>query len=56
MIRNELATRPTEAETPIEAALFALLDHVSGLLAEEYVALVREDSQCRAEPNRKNER
>jgi len=44
MIRKRAAPRPTEAGTSIDAALSPLLDHVGRLLAEEYVALVSEDS------------
>jgi len=56
MIRNGLAARPTEAQATIEAALYVLLDHVSCLLAKEYVALVREDSRCQANVRKEEER
>jgi hypothetical protein len=44
MIRKRPAPQPTEAGTSIDAALCSLLDHVGRLLAEDYVALVSEDS------------
>jgi hypothetical protein len=43
MIRKRPAPQPT-AGTSIDAALGSLLDHVGRLLAEDYVALVSEDS------------
>jgi hypothetical protein len=44
MIRKRPAPQPTEAGTSIDAALWSLLDHIGRLLAEDYVALVSEDS------------
>ena len=56
MSRNGVAARPTEAKTAIEAALYVLLDHVSCLLAKEYVARVREGSRRQANVRKEEER